>query len=778
LSTKRVITRRKVTIVPITQSVIDAVNSMAHADGMKGLIIKSRTGQVLFDSSWTAGVDYDISQENIDEDEDEDEEDSDDEMDHDHDSIDPNEEIANDEVNPVQQEPQEEEEINNEEQEILNEDDEEMEIVFEEDSAEEESEEENDEQPEIEEQTGVCRSTRVHQLPKYLQDYHIGTSSTQKSTTTMEYDVNEAKVIAMIMCQFNERMDIQKKIIHGTQHLVTYSLKKGIERFKEAGKESAKDEMKQLHDRTCFKPIKASSLNEMERKRTLESLIFMVQKKDGRIKSRHCANGSLQRNWMEREEVSSPTVSTESTLLTAVIEAEEQRDVATCDIPNAFIQTEVEDHDKDGNRTIMKIRGQLVDILCEIDPIYKEYVVYENGQKVLYVHITKAIYGLLVSAMLFYKKLMKDLQGYGFEINPYDPCVANKMVNGKQLTVSWHVDDLKSSHVKTKINDEFLQWIKDTYGSIGEVKITRGKVHEYLGMKLDYSIPGQVSVDMSDYVKSMLENFPQEELEGPTVTSPWNDNLFKVDEENPLLSKHKAEQYHTTVAQGLFLCKRARPDISPAVAYGTTRVRNPNQDDWKKLVRMMKFLKQTQRDCLTLRADGSHTLRWHVDAAFKVRPDFKSQAGATLTMGKGAITSNSRKPSMNTRSSTDTELVAVDEFVGPMLWTRRFLEWQGYPVKDNILYQDNKSSILLEKNGRKSAGKWSRHLNIRLFFITDQVEKKNISIEYCPTDDMVADYMTKPLQGQKFKKFRQQIMNLPTAAQLMSIGTTTIKRTS
>ena len=118
-----------------------------------------------------------------------------------------------------------------------------------------------------------------------------------------------------------------------------------------------------------------------------------------------------------------------------VIEAEEGRDVATCDIPNAFIQTEMEEKDGKGNRTIMKIRGVLVDILCEMDLAYKCHMVMEGNQKVVYVHVTRAIYGLLVSAILFYKKIAGDLIKYGFEINPYDPCVANKMVNEKQLTV-------------------------------------------------------------------------------------------------------------------------------------------------------------------------------------------------------------------------------------------------------------------------------------------------------------------------------------------------------
>ena len=131
----------------------------------------------------------------------------------------------------------------------------------------------------------------------------------------------------------------------------------------------------------------------------------------------------------------------------------------------------------------------------------------EGNQKVLYVHITKSIYGLLVSAMLFYKKLVADLTEYGFEANPYDPCVANKMVKGKQLTVSWHVDDSKASHMDPNIITESNQWIKDTYGAIGKVKCTRGKIHEYLGMKLDYGIKGQVSVDMVAYVETMVNSF-------------------------------------------------------------------------------------------------------------------------------------------------------------------------------------------------------------------------------------------------------------------------------
>jgi hypothetical protein len=88
---------------------------------------------------------------------------------------------------------------------------------------------------------------------------------------------------------------------------------------------------------------------------------------------------------------------------------------------------------------------------------------------VLYVHVQKAFYGLLVSATLFYRRLRNDLLEQGFEVNPYDPFVANKVVNGKQLTVCWHVDDLKATYVQPQVVDSFIDWVKKKYGTIGEV---------------------------------------------------------------------------------------------------------------------------------------------------------------------------------------------------------------------------------------------------------------------------------------------------------------------
>jgi hypothetical protein len=136
-------------------------------------------------------------------------------------------------------------------------------------------------------------------------------------------------------------------------------------------------------------------------------------------------------------------------------------------------------------------------------------------------------------------------------------------------------------------------------------------------------------------------------------------------------------------------------------------------------------------------------------------------------MGTGAIFSISRKQKINNRSSTEAELVATDDVFGAIIWNKLFLEEQGYPLEETILYQDNKSSILLETNDRQNTGKRSRNLNIRLFFVTDQKQTGDLDIQFCPTDMMLGDYMTKPLHGQKFSDIRNRIMNLPFVSYLM-----------
>ena len=104
-------------------------------------------------------------------------------------------------------------------------------------------------------------------------------------------------------------------------------------------------------------------------------------------------------------------------------------------------------------------------------------------------------------------------------------------------------------------------------------------------------------------------------------------------------------------------------------------------------------------------------------------------------------------------------MVGVNDVMPQVLWTRYFLEAHGFSVSDLVVYQYNQSAILLEKNGRASSGKRTRHINIRYFFVTDRVATKEVSIEYCSTKQMLADFFTKPRYGSLFQTFRDLVMN-------------------
>jgi hypothetical protein len=223
------------------------------------------------------------------------------------------------------------------------------------------------------------------------------------------------------------------------------------------------------------------------------------------------AGGNKQRDYISKQDARSSTVATESVLLSCIIDAEEERDVAVVDITNAFVQTRVENK-KD--MAFIKIRGILVDILMEIAPdVYKSYVSKDNkGSKQLLVQCQNALYGTMVASLLYYRKFFKSLTDIDFVINPYDPCVANKMIEGDQMTICFHVDDCKLSHRKSKVMDRMIEYLRQEYESIfedgsGAMTVSRGKIHKYLGMTLDYTAHSQVNITMFNYVDEILTAF-------------------------------------------------------------------------------------------------------------------------------------------------------------------------------------------------------------------------------------------------------------------------------
>jgi hypothetical protein len=177
---------------------------------------------------------------------------------------------------------------------------------------------------------------------------------------------------------------------------------------------------------------------------------------------------------------------------------------------------------------------------------------------------------------------------------------------------------------------------------------------------------------------------------------------------------------------------------------------NPDIDDWKKLAPVVRYIRRTKFMRLTLEATHLNQVHWLIDGAFAVHDDMKSHTGSFMTLGRGMMGGTSTTQKINTTSSTQAEVVAVHDNMGPILWTKYFLEAQGYPMRPSVIHQDNQSAMLLAMNGRGSSSKRTRHMNIKYFFVADCQQRNVVIITYCPTDEMIGDFFTKPLGGAKF----------------------------
>ena len=368
--------------------------------------------------------------------------------------------------------------------------------------------------------------------------------------------------------------------------LTQYTLYKGLQVFSPLGREAVFHEMQQLHQRKVCEPCKATDLSADQCKALLGYLMFLKQKRSGQIKGWGCADGRKQRLYTRKEEKTSPTVTTEPVMLTSTIDAKEGWDVVTVDIPGAFMHS-------DQDETVhLRLQGTLADLLVRCDPkLYRKYVVTEGRQCVLHVELIKALYGTLRAALLFWRHLSKKLVDWGFSINPYDWCVANKLIQGSQCTIVGHIDDLKISHIDSGAVDKVIGLLHNEFGQEGPLTVTHGKIHDYLGMTLDFSIPQKVKVQMYDFIDKMLADLPID-MDGTTRT-PAADHLFTVNPTPKPLPEETTIMFHHNVAKLLFLCKRARPDLQTAVTFLSTQVKSPHEDDYKKLTWVMHYLCST-----------------------------------------------------------------------------------------------------------------------------------------------------------------------------------------
>ena len=232
-----------------------------------------------------------------------------------------------------------------------------------------------------------------------------------------------------------------------------------------------------------------------------------------------------------KEETSSPTAPPESVLLTALIDAVEDRHVVVADVTGAYLNADMDDF------VLIRLSGEDVDMMCDANPVYADFITNDNGKKTLFLQLKKALYGCVKSALLWYRLFRDTLRDLGFVLNPYDPCVANANIKGSQCTIVWYVDDNKISHKDPTVVTELVQRIEAKFGHMAK---TQGDEHEFLGMKLQFDCQNKsVKVFMQSYINEAIQ---QSQLDvRRAAATPATKMLFDIDPNAAKLSPSESE---------------------------------------------------------------------------------------------------------------------------------------------------------------------------------------------------------------------------------------------
>ena len=504
-------------------------------------------------------------------------------------------------------------------------------------------------------------------------------------------------------------------------------------------------------DKKVLSPVMKSNVPRNSKRKPIRLSCRYDVKYDGdgvfdKDKARIVATELKKDSDLTEKEKKSPTVNTQVVFATAAIAKAEGRKVMTADVSGAFLLA------KPKREVHLLMPKDLTTQLLEMYPGAYDSFVNEDGT--MWTKADKAIYGTGDASKLWHDLVDDTMIKDGYTQNPYDRCCYNKMVDGVQITVLLHVDDFFMTSKSQKALDEAKRMLMSAFD---KVTFHEGLVHNYLKMKFDFTNAQYVSINQYGFIHSLTEYYNVTETE----LVPAEKDLRKIPD-SPMLNESAKDGFHSLAYKMLYLAKRTRPDILVATHFLSTRVQHPTQADAEKAYHCLRYLNGTKDLGLRLNAfDPTHVIQY-IDAAHAVHDNMKSHSGSVTTLGLGSIDSGSTALDMNTKSACESEYISMSDNVTNAIFMRNFLIAQGYDEHPAVIMQDNEAAIKLAENGFSSAMR-TRHINIRYFFVKDRIAKGEIEVKYCPTKLMIADCLTKPVQGQLFLELRDLLLGYKQA---------------
>ena len=263
----------------------------------------------------------------------------------------------------------------------------------------------------------------------------------------------------------------------------------------------------------------------------------------------------------------------------------------------------------------------------------------------------------------------------------------------------------------------------------------------YLGMVINRTDTGDVTVNQSGYLSTLLQKYGCDHLKKAPETPAMVETFTEVDEKAENFNPSK---YLSLIMSLMFIARFTRPDVLFVVSFLATRCKNPTVSDWKKALRILCYLSGTRNEGLVYKADVKFSPAICADASHHLYPEGHGQQGFFITNGSAPVGQRSSKIKMITRSSSESELCGAEEAATYAVWYRLLLLDMGVRVEDRIpLYQDNKSTIIMAIQG--GSFQRTKHLIGRQSYIKERIEAGDIVLKYRPTKEMEADLLTKPV---------------------------------
>ena len=445
-----------------------------------------------------------------------------------------------------------------------------------------------------------------------------------------------------------------------------------------------------------------------------------------RHKARLVAQGFSQRYGVDYDETFSPVVRFESIRTVIALSVQRGLKLHQMDVTAAFLNGELEDEVYMKQPEGFEVKG-------------KEHLVCK---------LNKSLYGLKQSSRCWNSVLDEHLKSIGFTQTESDPCIYVKEEDGDTLIVAIHVDDI----ILAGKTDEKIAKVKESIAERFQVK-DMGELKYILGLQVIQE-DGKVWIGQPTYTASIIKKYGMENCKPVETPVDLSSKLVSAMEDSELFNK---EEYQSAVGSLLYLSSATRPDITFAVNSVAKFSANPTNEHWTAVKRIFRYLKGTVNYGLLYSENASPDCVGFSDADWAGDlNDRKSTSGYTFQINGATVSWRSKKQTCVALSTAEAEYIALSAAAQEALWMRQLLTDLNVNIDEPVtIYEDNQSAIAMSKNPQFHGR--SKHIDIKYHFVRDQVEKKTLTVLYCPTGSMLADVFTKGIPKEQFKKLRELI---------------------